>query len=88
MNCQAIFNFRHIDFVPKQIFHRRYLFTIAGDDQVKKTKVRIHIERKPMSRYPAGNVYADRCHLSSRSMHAGKALQSERANLEASQGSN
>jgi len=75
---KSIFNFTHINFVAKQVIHRRYLFTIAGNDQVKVTKIRVHVERETMCGHPASDVHADGRDLSARSMHAGKALESER----------
>jgi len=74
--------------VAKQVIHRRYLFTIAGNDQVKVTKIRVHVERETMCGSPASDVHADGRDLSARSMHAGKALESKGANLKVCQRSN
>ncbi len=77
----SLFNITHIDLVTQQVFHRRYLFPVAGYDQIKETQVCVYVKREAVCGHPAGNVHSDSGDLSPRGVHAGEAFEPESLNV-------
>src|SRR6267378_1766037 len=83
-----ILNLAHVNLAAEQVFHGSHLLAVAGDDQIKETKIRIHVKRKAVRRHPTRNVYANGCYFSSRCVHASQSFDSKSRNLKICQRAN
>jgi len=77
-----IFDDAKIGFYAKQLLHRSYWLTFAGDYQIEITQVGVHVECEPVGGNPSRNVYADGRHFSTSRVYTGETFDPKRVDAE------